>query len=266
MAMRRLGFVSAWIGLIVVFAAGIALAQSSGNFDAAVDPTVCVLNSSTGTLSPLCIPTTNGHSCALLDTTIKTSNGNGVTLLITPSMVTGLFTNTKLSSTINTATADIGIQVCVTVEGGKVLPNTANVTSGSNPADTGCVVYDQRFQQISNTLFANVTSCAAGNAGAVCTSDANCTGGTICGPPNVDGGSVCTCGFDLTLSTLSAHAFNFMAQVPGDNTPHHVTAEWTLIGVNQTTGSSSVAACVGPGDVTVTQTKIFKNSGSNLAF
>jgi len=242
-------------------AAGAAFAQSSGNFDAAVDPTVCVLNSSTGTLSPLCTPTANGTSCALLDTTIKTSNGNGVTLLITPSMVTGLFTNTKLSATINTATADIGIQVCVTVEGGKVLPNTANVNSGAHPADTGCVVYDQRFQQISNTLFTNVTSCAVGNAGTPCTSDAQCTGGTICGPA-----SVCTCGFDLTLSTLSAHAFNFIAQVPGDNTPHHVTAEWSLIGVNQTPGASSVAACAGPGDVTVTQTKIFNNSGSNLAF
>ena len=43
-------------------------------------------------------------------------------------------------------------------------------------------------------------------------------------------------------------------------------ATWKLTGVNQTTGSSSVAACVGPGDVTVTQTKIFSNSGSSLSF
>ena len=56
------------------------------------------------------------------------------------------------------------------------------------------------------------------------------------------------------------------AQVPGDNTPHHVTATWTLTGVNQSAGSSSVAACVGPADVTVTQTKIFNNSGSTLSF
>jgi len=68
------------------------------------------------------------------------------------------------------------------------------------------------------------------------------------------------------LSTLSAHSFNFIAQVPGDNRPHHVKATWKLTGVNQTTGSSSVAACVGPGDVTVTQTKIFNNSGSSLSF
>src|SRR5437667_12614081 len=132
---------------IAVLSASMALAQSSGNFDAAVSPTVCTLNSSTGTLSPLCTPTADGTECVLLDTTIKTSNGNGVTLLITPSAVTGLFTDTKLSSTLNTATADIGIQVCVTVAGGKVLPGGT---------ETSCVVYDQRFQQISNTLFQNV--------------------------------------------------------------------------------------------------------------
>jgi len=69
---------------IAVLSASMALAQSSGNFDAAVSPTVCTLNSSTGTLSPLCTPTVDGTECVLLDTTIKTSNGNGSTLLITP--------------------------------------------------------------------------------------------------------------------------------------------------------------------------------------
>ena len=257
--------------LVLVVAAVLActslmFGQSSGNFDAAVNPTVCVLNSSTGSLSPLCSPTANGTSCLMLDTTIKTSNGSGVTLLITPSAVTGLFTDTKLSSTITTATADIGIKVCVTVAGGVVLPNSdigGMITAGP----TACVVYDQRFQQISNTLFANVASCSVGNAGADCTTNADCTGGTICGPDaDSDADGTCTCGFDLTLSTLSAHSFNFIAQVPGDNVPHDVHAEWTLFGVNQTSGSSSVAACVGPGDVTVTQTKIFKNSGSTLSF
>ena len=246
---------------VAVLLASTASAQSSGNFDAAVNPTVCTLNANTGTLSPLCTPTVDGTECVLLDTTIKTSNGSGVSLLITPSAVTGLFTSTKLSTTVNTATADIGIKVCVQVVGGHVLPNDT-----PNAPDTSCLVYDQRFQQISNTLFTNVATCAAGNAGAVCTSDAQCTGGTICGPADLTGTQVCTCGFDLTLSTLSAHSFNFIAQVPGDNAPHHVKATWKLTGVNQTNGSSSVAACVGPADVTVTQTKIFNNSGSALAF
>lgn len=251
---------------VSALSATLGFAQSSGNFDAAVNPTVCVLDKSSGNLSPLCTPTADGTSCLLLDTTIKTSNGSGVTLLITPSAVTGLFTDTKLSSTVTTATADIGIKVCVTVTGGTVLPNS-DIGGVIAPGPTACVVYDQRFQQISNTLFSNVALCAAGNAGTACASNADCTGGTICGPdtdgdPGVDG--TCTCGFDLTLSTLSAHSFNFIAQAPGGS--HHVTAEWTLFGINQTSGQSSVAACVGPGDVTVTQTKIFNNSGSTLTF
>src|SRR5215831_16672575 len=94
-----------------VLSGSTVFAQSSGNFDAAVNPTVCILNSNNGTLSPLCTPTADGTECVMLDTTVKTSNGNGTTLLITPSAVTGLFTSTKLSSTINTATADIGIKV-----------------------------------------------------------------------------------------------------------------------------------------------------------
>src|SRR5438094_10089970 len=207
---------------IAVLSASTALAQSSGNFDAAVSPTVCTLNSSTGTLSPLCTPTADGTECVLLDTTIKTSSGNGVTLLITPSAVTGLFTNTKLSTTVNTATADIGVKVCVQVAGGHVRPN-----STPHASETRCLVYDRRFQQIRNTLFTNVAICAAGNAGTICTSDAACTGGTICGPPDLIAGTrTCTCGFDLTLSTLSAHSFNFVAQVPGDIAHHHVQAQF----------------------------------------
>ena len=167
----------------------------------------------------------------LLDTTIKTSNGSGNTLLITPSAVTGLFTSTNLSSTVTTAKADIGVKVCVQVVGGRVLPNET-----PNATDTSCVVYDQRFQQISNTLFTNVALCAAGNAGTVCTSDADCSGGTVCGPPDLTGTQTCTCGFDLTLSTLAAHSYNFIAQVPGDNKPHHVRATWKLTGVNQSLG------------------------------
>jgi len=245
----------------VLFSASMALAQSSGNFDAAVNPTVCTLNAKTGNLSPLCSPTADGAQCVLLDTTIKTANGQGTTLVITPSAVTGLFTSTKLSDTVNTSSADIGIKVCVTVEGGRVIPS-----GGRNASDTACVVYDQRFQSISNTLFANVATCAAGNAGTICTTDTECTGGTICGPPDLVGVHTCTCGFDITLSTLSAHSFNFLAQVPGDSKPHHIKATWTLTGVDQSVGLSKVAACVGPADVTVTQTKIFGNSGSSLSF
>src|SRR5262249_54170476 len=50
-----------------------------------------------------------GTSLASFTTAIQTPNGQGTTLLIRPSLDTGLFTSTKLSTTISNATADVGI-------------------------------------------------------------------------------------------------------------------------------------------------------------
>ena len=52
-----------------------------------------------------------------------------------------------------------------------------------------------------------------------------------------------------------AHSFDFVVSVPSKK-PHMVTVSWKAIGLpaNNTGGSNStVAACVGPGIVTVTQ-------------
>lgn len=232
----------------------LAMAQSSGNFSAGVINTACVLNTSTGVLTPPCSPVSNGTTCASLSTPIKTSNGNGLTLLVTPSMVTGLFTNTKINTTILSSTADVGIRVCLTVDGS---------VAGILPAG-GCVVYDQRFQQLTSGLFSQIASCAVTNTLTACTMDSDCSflntaaetfscvGGFCQGIPNA-------CNLGLILSTLSAHSFNFVVTVPGGQ--HTVNAVWSLTGVN-TSGSANVAACAGPGTLTVTQVKVFNNSGS----
>jgi len=233
-------------------------AQSSGNFSAGVINTACVLNSSTGALTPECTPVENGTVCSMLSAPIKLSNGSGVTLLITPSMVTGLFTNTKINTTISSSSADVGIEVCLTVD---------DKTDGILPKG-GCVVYDQRFQQLSSGLFSQIASCAVINpvVPVACSVDSDCAsldtgtatfscvGGSCQGIPNA-------CNLDLILSTLSAHSFNFVVSVPGGQ--HTVKAVWKLNGVN-TSGSASVAACTGPGTLTVTQTKVFNNSGAIL--
>jgi hypothetical protein len=175
-------------------------------------------------------------------------------------MVTGLFTDTKINSQISSASADVGIEVCLQVDG---------ATQGILPTG-GCVVYDQRFQQISSGLFSQISNCVPILTGQNCTQNSDCTvipsGDTVfCdNPNNIPNGGTCeafptACNFDLILSTLSAHSFNFIVSVPGGQ--HTVSAAWKLIGVN-TTGNSSVAACVGPGTLTVTQTKVFNNSGS----
>src|SRR5712692_7935816 len=128
-----------------------------------------------------------------------------------------------------------------------------------------CVIYDQRFQQISSQLFSQLSQCQLVTSTA-CTTTADCpTGDTCNNPTGGNGTGVCTapnplCNFDLILSTLSAHSFDFVVPV-GVGKPHVVTTSWSTVGAG-TTGNSQVASCVGPGIVTVTQVKVFNNSGS----
>src|SRR5262249_3636000 len=78
---------------IAMLIAPIAFAQSSGNFSASGSGAACIINSTTGALS-------GGITVNSFTTNISTSNGNGVTLDIRPSFVTGLFTDTKISTSV----------------------------------------------------------------------------------------------------------------------------------------------------------------------
>src|SRR5262249_4544767 len=115
------------------------LAQSSGSFSASYGPTQCAISANDGTLSGG-IGTQNGTAkTSLPDVTVKVSAGNGVALVITPSFVTGLYTNNKMNSTTFSSTQNVGLRMKVMVDG-----STANVIPelGSNG-----VIYDQRFMQ-----------------------------------------------------------------------------------------------------------------------
>ena len=271
--------------LFVTLVASVAFAQSSGNFSASAIPATCSIGAG-GALA-------GGTGVHVWSADISTSNGNGVTLKITPSMVTGLFTRTKIDTSVSTASADVGIQVCVKVD-----------NSGAGVLPKSCVVYDQRFQQVSSQLFSQIAACNT----VVCTTDAQCsevanatcvnptglTGGGVCVVPTVTactttadcavgqacvnptggaGAGLCNqvagvanplCNFELILSTLSAHSFDFVVPV-GKGKPHTVTAEWSVIGLPaNNTGNSTVNSCVGPGIITVEQVKVFNNSGALL--
>ncbi|MBZ5544283.1 MAG: hypothetical protein LAO07_11485 [Acidobacteriia bacterium] len=231
-----------------VITSTLAFGQSSGSFNAAGTSAACAIG-------------TGGHfndgvgDVSLLTTTVKTSSGSGVTLLIRPSLVTGLFTDTKISTTVPSASADIGIQVCVTVDG-----------SGTVVKPDSCVIYDERFQQISSNLFSQLAECTQAPTGTACTSDADCSGlgtGFTCSIPAGGTSGVCVgpnplCDFDLILSTLSAHSFDFVAQVPNGN--HTVRASWSTIG--EGVRADHTESCVGPGVLTVTQTKVFQQNGT----
>jgi hypothetical protein len=234
-----------------VLHAGTAHAQSSGNFSASGTGASCVIGAG-GVLS-------GGTQLTSFTANISTGSGSGTTLDIRPSLVTGLFTQTKIDTSVSSSSADVGIQVCIKVDG-----------SGAGVYPASCAVYDQRFQQISSQLFSQIAACTLTSATA-CTTTADCsalganytcnnpTAGTltgVCVAPNL------LCNFDLILSTLSAHSFDFVIAVDNKK-PHTVTASWNVIGLAaNNNGNSTAASCVGPGILTVTQTKVFNNSGS----
>src|SRR5882724_2887638 len=95
--------------MIAVLGSEGAFAQSSGNFSATATAASCAIGAG-GAFS-------GGTGVKIFSANISTSNGNGVTLNIRPSLVTGLFTQTKIDTSVSTASADTGIQVCVTVDG-----------------------------------------------------------------------------------------------------------------------------------------------------
>ena len=243
------------VGLAILgltIASGTAGAQSSGNFSATGTDASCAIGAG-GTFS-------GGTGIKSFTANISTGSGSGTTLDIRPSFVTGLFTQTKIDTSVPSASADIGIEVCVTVDG-----------SGAGVLPKSCVVYDQRFQQISSQLFSQISACFGTVTATACTIDSDCNflgaGFTCNNPTGSAGAGKCVstpnplCNFDLILSTLSAHSFDFV--VPVDNKkPHAVQASWKVIGAGQSSGNASVLSCVGPGIVTVTQTKVFNNSGS----
>jgi hypothetical protein len=241
------------LAVLTLLSTTMAFAQSSGNFSATGSGAACVIDSNSGALS-------GGITVNSFTTNISTSNGNGVTLDIRPSLVTGLFTDTKISTSVPTATADVGIQVCVSVDGSPIDGSPSPV----KPAP--CVTYDQRFQQISSQLFSQLSACSLGTNGAVCTTSADCTVTpfTFCNNPTGGTGTgVCInpnplCNFELILSTLSAHSFDFVVPV-GIGKPHTIVTSWSTTG---NPDNKNAISCVGPGVTTVTQTKVFNNSGS----
>ena len=214
-----------------------AAAQSSGNFAAAVTTTQCTVNRATGALlGGTTEADENGGT--ILDTTIQTPNDSKTALVITPSLVTGLYTNTMVTETMPESSRGAAVVVKVTLDGKPVLPATT-ATPG--------VIYEERFQQLSTNVFSHIQECSDDNTA---TGDDECN-------------------IDVALSTLSAHAFNFIApNVGGGN--HRLKVEWEFqcygndgeeVPCTTTYTANTAGACAGPGTITVQQVKAFSQSG-----
>ena len=200
------------MALLATFMAGsAAFAQSSGSFSASAGSAECAITDNTGKLT--------GGIDSIPDVTVKVSSGSGVALVITPSLVTGLFTDNKITSTSSTSTQNVGLEARVMVDG-----STLNVAPehGSDG-----VIYDQRWIQLSSSVLSSLAGCTA----LATTTNPTC--------------------FELVESTLSAHSFNFYVWNLSPGT-HVIHTEWDIEG-----GTNGEAACVGPGTLTVTQVKNF---------
>jgi hypothetical protein len=214
---------------LAILASPFASAQSSGNFTANITTTQCTINTTGGL--PNSGGLSGGPNHTILDTYIKTSSGSGTTLLIRPSLVTGLFNNTEVTGAMETSANSAAVVVTVTLDGSPVLPATSS---------TPGIIYDQRFQQLSSNVFDQITGCMMNN----------------------------TCSIDLIDSTLAAHSFDFVAPNMSQGV-HHVVVSWAFKCTDNmgndtpcTTAytTNTAGACAGPGEITVTQTKAFSQS------
>src|SRR5512139_1765017 len=191
--MKKTAMIGLVFGLAIVLGIGsLAYAQSSGNFSAILNTTQCLIDNNDGSLD-------GGITATYLETTIKTPNSASTALVIRPSLVTGLYTKTKVTETVATATAWAGVRVRVLIDGKVVAPGTP---VGGTGANDGWVFYDKRWQQLSSNLFGQILTC-----------------GTTVGTPD--------CFIELVLSTLAAHSFDYVVGDVGVG-EHTLKVEWRL--------------------------------------
>jgi len=160
----------------------------------------------------------NGQWFTVMNAAVKTSTNK--TLFASPSLVTGLYTNTQVkgsntTATSQTATAVASVAARVLLDcsncaaPGQVQTGAANFAMAASPDSGGSgVVFDARIQQLTATLGqAITTSCLTFTT----TLTNTCT-------PEV---------IDLILATTSAHSFNFILPEVGSG-QHVVTVQARL--------------------------------------
>jgi hypothetical protein len=254
-----------WICFLASFTLGTAWGQNGTSTSpqgaAGIYSGSAMCASSSSGLTPS-IPTctdsaaNNGLWFTVMNASVKTSTTTD--LFISPSLVTGLYTETQVkgsssgTSQTSAATGSVAVRVLIdcstcatpgTAQSG--LPATYTAAAQPDPNGTG-VVFDARIQQLTATLGQVITS--------ACLTANNCTNEQI----------------DLVLSTTSAHSFNFVLLNVGSGV-HTITVQARLNAgqvctnnnnngtggvtcnntVNTSLGSSVAAALFGVGSVIV---------------
>jgi hypothetical protein len=205
-------------------------------------------------LQPCTDSTGNGQWFTVMSASLKTSNTTD--LFISPSLVTGLYTETLIkgnstgTSATAAATGSVAVRVlidcvnCVTSGSMQIAPASFKMAAQPDPGGTG-IVFDARIQQLSGTLGQVITS--------ACLATNTCTDEQL----------------DLILATTSAHSFNYIVTNVGSgqhtitvqarldagqvctNNNSNGTGGVTCTNVNTSLGSSVAAALFGVGSVIV---------------
>lgn len=248
---------------IVSFAAILALAgtgavaqNASSKATAAINTAVyCTMSASTSigdTLPMDChdifsgsaVPTTADNFVPVMSSTVKVSNSQS--LFVSPSLVTGLYTQTKTKTNTgnsSTATAFGGVyERAVLLDGNGNVVETAYPVAACSGDILGCqmvgtqgygVVLDSRMQ----TLTQSLSDCVA----------------TV-------GGVTGTCDFtlttDLILNTTSAHTFNFVFPNVGVGTYTVQIQDAVDTSATQSGGTAVAGAAFGLGSVTVESVRL----------
>lgn len=161
----------------------------------------------TGTLPPPCLTTSgDGQWYTVMTASLKASQTTD--FFISPSLVTGLYTNTQVKGSNTTATSQtasasgsVSVRVlldcsnCVAPGSIQVADATYQAAAQPDPFGQG-VTFDARIQQLTATLGQAITS-------GCLTLSTTTTGTTLsdtCQPEVID----------LILATTSAHSFNFI--------------------------------------------------------
>lgn len=227
------------------------------NAGSASDTGVPVVNSCTDLFTGAEVTPTPDNFVPIMDATIKVSNSQS--LFVTPSLVTGLYTNTAVktktaggtgSSSTAEAMGGVYMRAVLLDSTGKVVATAFPIADCATLATApfGCVqdgngdygvVLDSRIQTLSQTLSACTVSITGGGTG--------------------------TCSFDLTtqliLQTASAHSFGLIFPNVGVGTytvevQAAVAADATVTTSGGGTGYAVGASAFGLGSVTVESVRL----------
>ena len=254
--MKKLAVVCAiaLVATTVSFAQGTPSSKATAAINTAVGCTLATSTTMGDTVPQTChdiftgasVPVTPDNFATIMSSTIKVSNSQS--LFVSPSLVTGLYTRTKVKTspgTTSSATAEGGVflRAIATNQATNVV-TVGYPVAACNPDILGChadtngnfgVTLDARVQ----TLTQSISDCIVSVAGV-----------TVAG-----------CTFDLTtdliLKTTSAHTFNFIFPSVGVGT-YNVEIQAAVNAGALTSGlaTSVGAAAYGLGSVTVESVRL----------